>query len=1414
MLALVGCHQHTFESEWSSNAQQHWHASTCHDGEKADVDTHTFVENASGNLECVVCGYEQIESSGECEVAFAYYSVDDDGNPITDEDGAYVEIGVTYTSVQKEGSVEVDTINGATLTVGDKVSFTVKKSVFCYYNDQADSPLVEIISGETGSRTREEIYPDEDGVYTVTINGDTIISVANVSTSPRTITGSGTEDDPFTINSLVDWLYFATYVNDKSYYSLVYNIGYWVLTTDLDFEGESIYMIGDGYSSGSSVFCGNFDGGGHTLSNFVLDNELSTTVGTGYSSYLGLFGVSTGYVGVDSVIANLKVKDVTINATADSDSIVCAGSILGYGVGANVVNCEASNVKINVVADDTYMSFAGGIVGYMQSGMTDDGMLFYSSVSYCVADDVTIKGNGMLYSAGGIVGRLVSYSEQVTSFVINSYSINCDVADAVRAGGIAGDIQRYSSIQNCYSTSSVSAYSSIKTSVDETFVGTLYDDRYAYAGGIVGYAENDTAVVGCFFDGEAFASALAGSNYAKKGNIVAGYSAANYADYYASGVVLDNQADGVSVDNDYLKNTLGWNSADWTFGEGYPTINQDSNSLIFTVTINVDGQVVDTIEINSQYIPLSYWYILQSDTIDAIQRYYSDGTNRTYGYYFDEQLTKVVPVGYVPMKDITLYASYADTTPIAGTYFVSNDGVSANITISTDGTYTYEEGAVYLVGSYRFDGEIITFENSYFSRLATSATSTQKASYYTFWAKLQQNGDLHLYDCDTIFEITEDTEEQNSAFTAMARFYPVDSPLTLVSSNNLSITGGYYYTNNDTKHVFVFNNDFTGTYKKYSGSDVVQDTFNVSEDGASFVITLDANGTQYIASVEGGKLATIQDNRGNSYDLSQVDAFAGTWEKSATTHKLYTFDGMGNWSYEHYFYLNSDELATAIKQVVESANGTYTLDMDGNLTFTRDSISVVASVKDGKIVVSENGEPVQVEFAAQNSFMGVWYTASNKIVRYTLTLEGLNQKGVGMATLDGFNTAPLELRYVAVSSDTLWLYINDIVYAVLEYSPKTGLMEGLFYDNTTASTTTPQTLYLYDDFKGAWVSDVEGLENIKFNGFGAYNTTDATGNTLAVKGIVTIGNTNVGYTIDAQTGNAQFTYKSVEYTLSYNEYTNTILVSYEGGNGIIAKADDYQSIVLYNGDATYTFDGRGHLSSGGIVTKNGTSGTYTIDANGNLVMSFEGESEQTIGVSASGYTIGDAVLYVDNAFSGTWAIPGKNISIVVGNFTTWSQDGQTVAVAGSINGEEVTMYFNGVDTITFEHGAKKYTLTQVLEGKAPALLFTEMIAEGEEVLYETIAVVQDDFFGVWTSTTNANAKLTFDGTGASAYVSGGQVSHQISQGTVYSSCTYKIVDGVVTIYHQDGNTYEFVECNSTDQNAFTNGSKYYKLEIK
>ncbi len=151
-----------------------------------------------------------------------------------------------------------------------------------------------------------------------------------------------------------------------------------VLENNIDFGGRAVKGVG----SHQGNFAGTFDGKGHTVSNFKIDNNREW--------YAGLFnqvshggnikdlkvenatvigGRMTGVIAsnLDSgAIDNCHVKNCTVVATVKK-----AGSITGYTSYGTVTNCTAENV--NVYCADTDVNESGEIIGYENTGSVASG---------------------------------------------------------------------------------------------------------------------------------------------------------------------------------------------------------------------------------------------------------------------------------------------------------------------------------------------------------------------------------------------------------------------------------------------------------------------------------------------------------------------------------------------------------------------------------------------------------------------------------------------------------------------------------------------------------------------------------------------------------------------------------------------------------------------------------------------------------------------------------------------------------------------------------------------------------------------------------------------------------------------------------------------------------------------------------
>ena len=198
------------------------------------------------------------------------------------------------------------------------------------------------------------------------------------------------------------------------------------LVNDIDLGGARWYPIGQ---TGFGQFAGTFDGQGHVVKNFYVQN-VNTARGDNNAS--GLFGWVNS-----ATIKNLTVE----NATITGDHYV--GAIAGYleTTGTTIENCHATGCTIVAdfmqKADGTWDNGdkVGGIVGFIQGGQTVDG---------CSVSATTIKG---YRDIGGIVGYVsggtvknCTVGANVDIIVNNAHNYkNYTTPDAYDANDIVGE---------------------------------------------------------------------------------------------------------------------------------------------------------------------------------------------------------------------------------------------------------------------------------------------------------------------------------------------------------------------------------------------------------------------------------------------------------------------------------------------------------------------------------------------------------------------------------------------------------------------------------------------------------------------------------------------------------------------------------------------------------------------------------------------------------------------------------------------------------------------------------------------------------------------------------------------------------------------------------------------------------------
>ncbi|MHC4112103.1 MAG: GLUG motif-containing protein [Planctomycetota bacterium] len=271
---------------------------------------------------------------------------------------------------------------------------------------------------------------------------------------PMTLDGSGTQQDPWLIQSLDDFNEFTSII--------YYWDDYTRLETDVNLAGM-VYTTAviapdtdnSNYTFEGTVFTGVFDGNDHKILNLNIDD------GGAGNDYLGLFGFIN-----ECVVRNLGIEGGSVSG----DWYV--GGLAGRNY-KHVSNCYSTQ-------DVSGNGAVGGLVG-LNSG----------SISDC-------------YSTGDVngfdwVGGLASWNN---SNISNCYSTG-DVSGNNEVGGLVGE--NWSSISNCYSTGDVNGVDYVGGLVGSNggwhpslgaFMGYVFESYstgsiqgISYVGGLVGYNE-------------------------------------------------------------------------------------------------------------------------------------------------------------------------------------------------------------------------------------------------------------------------------------------------------------------------------------------------------------------------------------------------------------------------------------------------------------------------------------------------------------------------------------------------------------------------------------------------------------------------------------------------------------------------------------------------------------------------------------------------------------------------------------------------------------------------------------------------------------------------------------------------------------------------------------------------------------
>jgi len=340
--------------------------------------------------------------------------------------------------------------------------------------------------------------------------------------------GSGTQEDPYRIESLADFDEFAA---DPNYWS-----GFTRLETDVNLAGRTYTTAviapdkSSSYEFQGTSFTGVFDGNAHKITNLTMHD-----FGAG-NDFMGLFGhiedgevknlgLEGGSVSGDEYVGGLvawnkgSVSNCYSNVDISGEWIV--GGLVGKNVGS-VSGCHSTGSIIVSVRP------VGGLVGHNEGNISN---------CYSTGD----------VSGSDIVGGLVGYN---AGSVLNCYSTgNISGQDVV--GGLMGINDLLGTVLTCYSNSSATGYNNCVAglvAINDGDISNCYStgnvNGTAWVGGLVGSSDYGY-LSNCHSTGDVNANHTVGGLLGRNvGNVSNCYSTGSVSANHTIGGLVGANGDG------------------------------------------------------------------------------------------------------------------------------------------------------------------------------------------------------------------------------------------------------------------------------------------------------------------------------------------------------------------------------------------------------------------------------------------------------------------------------------------------------------------------------------------------------------------------------------------------------------------------------------------------------------------------------------------------------------------------------------------------------------------------------------------------------------------------------------------------------------------------------------------------------
>ena len=350
-------------------------------------------------------------------------STETDANLYLGEDASARGFDVHITGIAADNTQPMIVNLGAVLPAG------IDATELKLYHTENGTPvqMTRVNSTAEFARHNQYVYNEATGEVTIYVASFSTFSMVKASVdtwdgeavAEGFDSGTGTEEDPYIIETAAQLVYFRNQVDSATTYT-----GQFVkLNKDIDLSGHLFDPIGFGYTynrDSNTAFMGTFDGGNHTIYGLYQNGWDLDPDKTNYSTYT----YSTAGGGLFASIENATITNLVVSGANIVMECVDMGIVVGYAQG----NCHFENIVVTNSVIANYNRATGAVVGEVCYGDTSKD---YSHTFKNITVDSNVVVSSLWGSfdtlIGGVIGgkwgdATVKMTNVITAAKLDVYS--------------------------------------------------------------------------------------------------------------------------------------------------------------------------------------------------------------------------------------------------------------------------------------------------------------------------------------------------------------------------------------------------------------------------------------------------------------------------------------------------------------------------------------------------------------------------------------------------------------------------------------------------------------------------------------------------------------------------------------------------------------------------------------------------------------------------------------------------------------------------------------------------------------------------------------------------------------------------------------------------------------------------------